>query len=273
MKKGTLVYEIGDAFSYWTQLLGKKVELPPEEKIIYGKHKHQYFLRFSPNPLVKKRNTAIVHFHGGGWKIGRPEYFRHQAKVLTDMGFTVYMPCYRRIPKYNAHDIDQDLKLCLLRFQEFLPNMPFILGGISAGGQLAARVVYDKNFLLDLQIATSTIRGIYTLSAPLDMRHMRYKRYVAAYAGMPESDLFLQVNPADLLSANDYPPLLCVHGADDPIVSMQCSVSFVERLQAIQSDAVEFQIVPNRSHFGMAKWYFDGDIVRRRLTNWLGQFD
>ena len=52
-----------------------------------------YFTR--PNRLVKKNNTAIVFFHGGGWAYGTPGEFFSTCERYAKMGIVTFSVDYR----------------------------------------------------------------------------------------------------------------------------------------------------------------------------------
>ncbi|MEM7730637.1 MAG: alpha/beta hydrolase fold domain-containing protein [Pseudomonadota bacterium] len=82
---------------------------------------------------------TIVHFHGGGLVLGRPEQMRAtHARIAAEMGLDVIAPAYRLAPEHPAPAAVRDGLAAVLWAQRLNPKL--IIGGDSAGGGLAASV-------------------------------------------------------------------------------------------------------------------------------------
>lgn len=81
---------------------------------------------------------AVIHFHGGGFRMGMPEAVGPYARLLADLsGFDVYCPAYRLTPEapFPAGLNDGWAVIGALAAQH---GERLVLGGDSAGGGLAA---------------------------------------------------------------------------------------------------------------------------------------
>ena len=105
-----------------------------------GGHAHARALRFRPPGRIRAR---VVHFHGGGFRIGCPEIISPFAAALAAAsGVEVVVPAYRLAPE---HPFPAGLSDALAALQAVAREggagphrVPLILSGDSAGGGLAA---------------------------------------------------------------------------------------------------------------------------------------
>ncbi|GAA4548596.1 alpha/beta hydrolase [Pseudonocardia xishanensis] len=90
--------------------------------------------------------ALVVHFHGGGWTLGAPE--QHEAfgaALATAAGAAVLLPGYRLAPEHPFPAAIEDawaaVRWAADRVIELAgSNVPLIVSGDSAGGNLAAVV-------------------------------------------------------------------------------------------------------------------------------------
>ncbi len=109
-----------------------KTEQPPIETTLAGLR----CLRFAPEG---KPRGYLLQLHGGGFRIGRPEFESLYAEALVKRcGIEVVVPQYRLAPEapFPAGLIDALETLKALRDE--IVDAPLIVGGDSAGGGLAA---------------------------------------------------------------------------------------------------------------------------------------
>lgn len=109
-----------------------KTERPPLETTLAGRRT----LRFKPEGEPR---GYMLQLHGGGFRIGRPEFESLFAEALVGRcGVEVVVPQYRLAPEgpFPAGLIDA-LEV-LLALREEVGAAPLIVGGDSAGGGLAA---------------------------------------------------------------------------------------------------------------------------------------
>ena len=96
-------------------------------------------LRFSPPG--EPRGT-LLHFHGGGMVMGRPEHGtdRHAA-LCAQLGVTVIAPAYRLSPEHRAPAAVMDGLAALLWVARTEPLSRIVVSGDSAGGLMAVSTV------------------------------------------------------------------------------------------------------------------------------------
>jgi epsilon-lactone hydrolase len=164
-------------------------------------------LRFRP----KGREAAIVlHFHGGGYRLGCPEYVAAFAAALSERcQVEVICPAYRLAPEHPYPAGLSDAR-AVLRALMRCASAPCILSGDSAGGGLAAGLA-----LLALN-ESLPLAGLVLLSAWLDLS-VSAPSYVANAATDPlfsldsarlAAELYLQgACPKEPLASPLYAPL------------------------------------------------------------------
>ncbi len=109
-----------------------KTATPPLETTLAGRR----CLRFKPDGGPR---GYLLQLHGGGFRIGRPEFESLFAEALVKRcGIEVIVPQYRLAPEapFPGGLIDAHETLKALRAE--VGEAPLILGGDSAGGGLAA---------------------------------------------------------------------------------------------------------------------------------------
>ncbi|MEV0390340.1 alpha/beta hydrolase [Nonomuraea sp. NPDC050643] len=90
----------------------------------------------SPSP-----RAVIVYYHGGGWVIGGLDEFDTLARELAHRtGCAVVLVDYRLAPEHRHPVAARDAYAALLWAAAALPDLPIIVAGDSAGGNLSAVV-------------------------------------------------------------------------------------------------------------------------------------
>jgi epsilon-lactone hydrolase len=196
-----------------------KTEQPPLETTLAGRR----CLRFKPEG--RPRGT-LLQLHGGGFRIGRPEFESLFAEALVKRcQFEVVVPQYRLAPEgpFPAGLIDAYEALQALR--EEVGDAPLIVGGDSAGGGLAAALG-----VLSAGGNGARIDGLVLLSPWLDVR-VSAPTYASNAASDPmfskesadiAAELYLQgFDPSHPLASPllaeiaDYPPTLISVGTGE----------------------------------------------------------
>lgn len=115
-------------------------------------------LRVSPTGTLRGR---VLHFHGGGYRLGMPEMDAPFAEALADAcGVEVVLPRYRLAPE---HPFPAGLNDGLTVFDGLPSDLPLCLSGASAGGGLAAAIA---------SIRPGRVAGLMLHSAWLDLSVM-----------------------------------------------------------------------------------------------------
>lgn len=174
-------------------------------------------LRVSPTGTPRAR---VVHFHGGGYRIGMPEMDAPFAEALADAcAVEVLLPRYRLAPE---HPFPAGIADALAVIDALPKDLPLILSGASAGGGIAAAAASLRpacglilhSAWLDLSVTSAS----YHANAESDPLFSRVSAQVAAA-------LYLQgADPADPLAsplqadASVFPPTLITAGRGEVLL-------------------------------------------------------
>jgi acetyl esterase/lipase len=136
-----------------------KTKVPPVETTLGGLRT----LRFRPEGMPR---GFVLQLHGGGFRIGRPEFESLFAEALVQRcGVEVVVPQYRLAPEGPFPAGLTDALTALTALREEIGEVPLIVGGDSAGGGLAASLG-----VLTGAGGAPRIDGLVLLSPWLDLR-------------------------------------------------------------------------------------------------------
>jgi acetyl esterase/lipase len=275
---GNFIYE-GIQLPWWIYRLKR---LPTggmvETKVRYGKHFRQYLLYFKPHEGAPEKRHVVLYFHGGGWQFGSPEMFRPNAKVLTDMGYHVFMPSHRRLPFYRCLALREDAgnavaKVLQLMKERNLAEKKIILAGNSSGGHLASLLAFDPSLLAAKGLSTERFHAILFLGAPLNLEQMWPSPPLLMVAGRRKGKLFPAANPYGYVPKNETRPILIVHGTKDGLVEYSSVVSFVNKMQENGATNLRFETLVGGVHTDSASWCFQGHVTNRLMMEWLEKLE
>jgi acetyl esterase/lipase len=205
---------------------------PPEETTLAGLRA----LRFRPEG---KPRGWMLQLHGGGFRIGRPEFEAPYSEALAQRcGIEIVVPQYRLAPEGPFPAGLADAFAALTALREEAGDAPLIVGGDSAGGGLAASLG-----VLAAAQGGSRIDALVLLSPWLDLR-VNAPAYQANAATDPmfskesadiAAELYLQgFDPTHPLASPllatlaEYPPTLISIGTGE--VLADDSLRFHEKL-------------------------------------------
>ena len=274
MIRGTLLHELLHLPLFHYRLFKNRPGPIDYYRHSYGNDTKQYFLHFSPSENIVEKKQVVIFFHGGGWGLGSPEMFKLNAAFFTKQGYHVFMPSYRRIPFYGYPEIREDLDVGFLAILEEMKaigveNHKIILGGTSAGGNLAALLAYDRIKLKDLSINPSIFAGILLFGAALDLSLMYPSPVRWFYAGSSSDPAFKKASPINYLQPEETLPVLMVHGTKDGLVSFRSAEAFIKKITERQSKDLTIYIIPEGSHLDVGSWNFFDNDLRKLMVEWL----
>lgn len=125
----------------------------------YGKRKMKLDVFFDIN--AKKKQTAIIIIHGGGWRSGNRQQHHPMAQKLASLGYVCFTPEYRLSTEALFPAAIYDLKAAIRWVREnadrysINPNQIVTLG-FSAGGELAAFMGTTGNMPLFEGVVTNS---------------------------------------------------------------------------------------------------------------------
>lgn len=283
--KATNLHEVLRLPPFWFHTLTAPTDNIVEEKIRYGKKWSQYFLYLTPKKNKVTRQHIILHFHGGGWVAGGAGMFRSMAQVLLDEGYIVILVNYRKVPWTNFDGLRNDLTMCLqktiqVKEEKNISDKKIIISGMSAGSNLGALLMYDKeelakvkNYNLPTKQVGNQITGAFLCGAPVDISQMKWSIPLFLFAGKRKGPTFKKANPINHVQGDESYSILLPQGTKDGMVPYRNVIPFYEKLKSFNPEKVELYILENGSHLDVAKWgYFDNDL-RKKILDWLEKVD
>lgn len=271
------VFDMLHLIPYWMRMWKVKMHLV-SEKYPFGKHKRQYLLYCPADKRVKERDYVILYYHGGGWQFSSPDAFLPAAQVMSDWGFPVIMASHRRLPFHQYRSMREDISLAIektwkIMQEKGLEDKKIIVGGMSSGGNLAALLYFDKKIFANLNVPKEKLSAIFLQAAPLDLLQMKWSPTVQLFGGRKSSATFASASPITHLQATDSRPMYLIHGDKDGVVQYECSISFLEKTKALRCPNVRFETVKGGGHMASSDWAAVDNDVRKKLKDWLSQFD
>ncbi|MEM8523649.1 MAG: alpha/beta hydrolase [Bacteroidota bacterium] len=272
--KGSKFYELTSLPLFWYRLLNFKIQPMWEQRYDYGEQRRQYLLFLKPeNQKITKQNI-VIYLHGGAWLLGKPEFFRPNAQSFVEQGYGVILPSYRRVPKYSYTDMREDLNEMMCCIQNIveehnLHDKKFILGGVSAGGHLAAHWLYNRAALEQCGWSQDHFSGIFMLASPLDLEQMKKTMVLNFYT----KGKFQDANPINYLQVEEDLPMLCIQGGKDGLVTYESATTFVDRYQKIDKDLVQFHRLEEATHLDTSRWAYQEDEVKKLILDWVKEVE
>ncbi len=246
------------------------------QKHAFGPHPRQYLMFWLPPKGLPERQSVIVFYHGGGWRLGWPNQFPTVADWFLRLGFPVALPAYRLCPRFAYPDMREDLNLALQKLLELmeinhLSQKKLLVGGMSAGATLAAHLVFNQQELANLAVSPDIFSGFISFGGPLDLELMPDVAPLRWYAGGrpgSASAPFIAANPMTWLSGNEQLPIMLVHGTSDAIVPFINSSSFYERYSGPKT----LFPIPGGSHLDSLGFALNDVEAANAVAQWLDQY-
>lgn len=214
----------------------------------YGENIKQYYRVYNGDI-----NKPIIFFiHGGGWWHGSPKTSSYIGKFFCDKGYTVVLPAYRLAPLYKYPEQINDVFTAISHYlsnQCKIGNKKIIVMGFSAGGELATNIVFNFKKQKEFNIKKNIFCGLITLAGVLDFEKCKSKHSVLLIENYLGKELSLiEINPIKLLENNDINiPVLCLHGKKDPLIDIENSISFVNKIRDLGGNA-KLRILEDKYH-------------------------
>jgi acetyl esterase/lipase len=174
---------------------------------------------------------VVFFIYGGGWSRGEKSEYQFVGQALASRGFVVVIADYRLYPEVVYPDFLYDCAAALGWVEDNIatyggdPNRLF-LAGHSAGAYSAAMLGLDPSFLREFGV-TMPINGIAALSGPFDFYPFEYNEVRDVFGKAPNPE---GTQPINLVTA-EAPPMYLATGTTDPIVRMQNTERFAQRLK------------------------------------------
>ena len=208
------------------------------------------------NWSILNKQKSIIFYHGGGFKIGSPERFYPQALHFACKGYVVFVPEYRIESKDGTgaleatKDAHYFFEWVIQNSNKFKINQKrIILGGGSAGGQLAASIAnisINKNKNLPKPIALI----LYNPAINIPPKGKIKDDYFRDYFKDPAKGSLI-----------NFPPCIIMHGTNDKVVPFSWISNFVDKLNIKSLDCV-FEVYHNKDHGFYNKYISNEDYLK-----------
>jgi acetyl esterase/lipase len=175
---------------------------------------------------------VVFFIYGGGWNRGERADYQFVGRALASRGFITVIADYRLVPEVRYPDFLSDSANALKWVQDNIanyggdPNRLF-LAGHSAGAYNAVMLALDPSFRQEFGV-TMPILAVAALSGPYDFYPFEYFEVQEAFGQAPNPQ---GTQPINLITA-EAPPMYLATGTTDPIVRVQNTEHFAERLRA-----------------------------------------
>jgi acetyl esterase/lipase len=134
----------------------------PKRDIPYGDQERQVLDIYAPEGA--KNLPVVFWIHGGGWQVGDKSEVKEKPKAFVERGFVFVSTNYRLLPKVEMLTLFQDVAKSLGWVYKNIaqhggdPNR-ILVGGHSAGAQLAALMCIDERYLKAEGVPFSALLG------------------------------------------------------------------------------------------------------------------
>ncbi len=223
-------------------------------------------LRFSagPRPCLDvyrpadgKGYPVFIYVYGGSWASGNKELYAPIGQRLMPEGMVVVIPNYTTYPEAVFPQPTREIAAAIawtLDNIEHYGGDPrrVVVGGQSAGGQIAGLAVFDLQYLAAHGHRPSDVCGFFGLSGVYDVpaqvehaqRHGRRGRYVINVMGGRHN--LAAASPTNF-TGPQAPRTLLIHGDADPTVPLSMSQDLHRRLSAAGAPS-ELVVYPGGGH-------------------------
>ncbi|MCR9200176.1 MAG: carboxylesterase family protein [Planctomycetaceae bacterium] len=220
---------------------------------------------------------VIFWIHGGGWQTGDKANVALKPQVLTDRGFLFVSTNYRLLPDVTMDVLTRDVAKAVGWVHRHIaeyggdPNR-IVIGGHSAGAQLAALLAVDERYLQEQNVPPTVLTGcipvdgdtydIPKIIATAEHRQMLYggKMFTFGHRQKFGNDPQKHVDfsaVTHVAAGKDIPPFLLLYFSGNPDT----------RAQALRLESVLHAAGFTARAFGK------GDTNHRQLNNDLGKPD
>lgn len=184
-------------------------------------------------PEQRGEPAPVVFFiYGGGWNRGERADYQFVGRALASRGFITVIADYRLVPQVRYPDFLSDSANALRWVQDNIANYGgdptrLFLAGHSAGAYNAVMLALDPSYRQEYGV-TMPILAVAALSGPYDFYPFEYFEVQEAFGQAPNPE---GTQPINLITSSA-PPMYLATGTSDPIVRMQNTEHFAERLRA-----------------------------------------
>jgi acetyl esterase/lipase len=202
-------------------------------------------------PSSAGTRTAILYFHGGGWRGGSREMMRPDARAMAELGFVGIPAQYRLVGQAawpaQIHDVKAAIRWTRAHAQELdVDPQRIVLWGSSAGAQLAllaAGTPDQPSFEgelgpLDVSSQVAAVIAVHPpvsfhVGEPVDRSTTPGKTLLGDSASVEQARA---ASPITHVSES-FPATLLLHGTQDRMVHHSASQRMLDALRGVRAPA------------------------------------
>lgn len=129
-----------------------------------GGHERHVLDVYTPEEPASEAMPVMFWIHGGGWQVGDKSDVAMKPKLFTDRGMVFVSTNYRLLPDVEMDELIRDVARSLGWVSENIAKYGgdrnrIIVGGHSAGAQLAALICTDHRYLEEQGVQFAALRG------------------------------------------------------------------------------------------------------------------
>ena len=202
-------------------------------------------------PASASARTAILYFHGGGWRAGSREMMRPDARAMAELGFVGIPAQYRLVGQApwpaQIHDVKAAIRWTRAHAHELdIDPQRIVLWGSSAGAQLALLAagtpdVPELEGELGPRGVSSQIAAVIAVHPPVSFHvgESTDRSSTSSRALLGESATEEQARAASPIAhvSEKFPPTLLLHGTQDRMVHHSASQRMFDALRAARAAA------------------------------------
>ena len=273
--KGKELHETLRLLPHSSKLINIDIEGMEESRYPFGGHNRQYLMLFQPKDGKISQDRIVYFVHGGAWRYGSPEMYKPVAKYFTDRGYAVFITAYRLAPQFHYKHMREDLNLSFKKVMEILKsknwsNRKIMLMGDSAGSNLAALLLYDRENLRKIGVKQSQFDCFVSFVGALDIDKMHKTNAFKEFTNNYDIETLKQANPANYIQKDEQVPVLAFHGTADGFVDYECTESFVKKLNTVQPNLAQLLTIEEGTHISVGgEWLYKDNEVKQFFENWL----
>lgn len=199
----------------------------------YGSNKKQYYKVYK----CDNNKPTIFFIHGGGWYRGNPSLYSGVGKFLFKHGYTTVLVGYRLVPHYRYPIQIEDAFKALKHYIDNNKLDKIILGGYSAGCEIASHLAFDTNRQNNYDINSSILRGFISISGVLNFNKCYSKKSKKLINNYLYNHNINDCNPINLIDKKYNISTICIHGDSDTLIDVNNSKTFINKLQNLNNKA------------------------------------
>jgi acetyl esterase/lipase len=175
---------------------------------------------------------VVMFIYGGGWAAGEKSEYEFVGRAFAANGYIAVVPNYRKFPEVKYPDFLYDNAQAVKWIEDNIANYGgdksrFFITGHSAGAYNAVMLAVDGEYLREFGV-TMPIKGVAGISGPYNFYPFEYEEVRRTFGAAPNPE---GTQPINLVTANT-PPMMLISGTSDPIVRVQNTEAFAEKLRA-----------------------------------------